>query len=117
MVRSKGAIVLRRKLTSAHKPGEAGDMSGELKTALVDAERYVSNNLERKDYARNRSLDVPIASGVIEAACKEVVKQRVACSGMKWKRQGLQAVLTLRSLDQSTGRWEQFWGKVQVLVW
>ena len=112
-----GAIKLRRKLTNALKAGEAGDLSGELKTALVDAERHVSNNLGRMDYAGNRTLELPIGSGVIEAACKHVVKQRVACSGMKWKRKGLQAVLTLRSLCQSTGRWDQFWGKVQVLGW
>jgi hypothetical protein len=109
-----GAIKLQRKLTGAL---EAGDWSGEVKAALLDAERYVSNNLGRMDYAVNRALELPIGSGVIEAACKHVVKQRVACSGMKWKRKGLQAVLTLRSLYQSTGRWEQFWGKVQVLGW
>ena len=118
-----GAIKLRRKLTRAL---EAQDLGSELKTALVDAHRYVSNNpfdcaqggrIERMDYAGNRTLDLPIGSGVIEAACKHVVKARVACSGMKWKRKGLQAVLTLRSLYQSTGRWDQFWGKVQVLGW
>ena len=92
-------------------------MSSEVKAALVAASRYVDNNLGRMDYAVNRALNLPIGSGVIEAACKHVVKQRVACSGMKWKRKGLQAVLTLRSLYQSTGRWEQFWGKVQVLGW
>ena len=85
--------------------------------ALVDAVRYVSNNIERMDYAGNRKLDLPIGSGVIEAACKHVVKQRVGCSGMRWKRKALQAVLTLRSLYQSTGRWEQFWNKVQTLGW
>jgi hypothetical protein len=109
-----GAIKLQRKLTGAIA---AGDVSGETKSALVDAARYVSHNLGRMDYAVNRALNLPIGSGVIEAACKHVVKQRVACSGMKWKRKGLQAVLTLRSLYQSTGRWEQFWGKVQVLGW
>ena len=83
----------------------------------MDAARYVGNNIERMDYAGNRTLELPSGSGVIEAACKHVVKQRVACSGMKRKRKGLQAVLTLRALYQSTGRWEQFWGKVEKLGW
>ena len=109
-----GAIKLQGKLTGAL---EAGEVSGEVRAALVAAARYVGNNLGRMDYAVNRALELPIGSGVIEAACKHVVKQRVAGSGMKWKRKGLQAVLTLRSLYQSTGRWEQFWGKVQVLGW
>ena len=95
-----GAIKLQRELAGALA---AGDWSGELRTALVDAERSVGNNLGRMDYAVNRALALPIGSGVIEAACKHVVKQRVACSGMKWKRKGLQAVLTLRPLCQSSG--------------
>ena len=111
---ARGASKLQRKLTAAL---EAKDLSREVEAALVDAVRYVGNNLGRMDYAVNQELNLPIGSGVIEAACKHVVKQRVACSGMKWKRKALQAVLTLRSLYQSTGRWEQFWGKVQVLGW
>jgi hypothetical protein len=91
--------------------------STELSRALEDAIRYVSNNLERMDYSLNGLLGVPLGSGVVEAACKHVVKQRVGGSGMKWKRKGLQAVLTLRSLYLSTGRWEQFWNKVQRLGW
>ena len=110
----KGAKKLQRKLTGAP---EAEGLSSEVEAALAEAVRYVGNNLGRMDYAVNQALNLPIGSGVIEAACKHVVKQRVACSGMKWKRKGLQAVLTLRSLYQSTGRWEQFWGKVQVLGW
>jgi hypothetical protein len=46
-----------------------------------------------------------------------VIKARLCGSGMRWKRKGLQAVLTLRSLQESTGRWEQFWRKVSVMGW
>lgn len=112
-----GAKKLLRKLTQKLEENERETPNSEHKQALVDAVRYVSNNIERMDYAGNRKLELPIGSGVIEAACKHVVKQRVGCSGMKWKRKGLQAVLTLRSLYQSTGRWEQFWTKVQALGW
>jgi len=41
----------------------------------------------------------PIGSGVTEAACKVIVKQRLFNSGMKWKGQGAKAVLCLRSLN------------------
>ncbi len=40
----------------------------------------------------------PIGSGVTEAACKVIVKQRLCCSGMKWKESGAAAVLSLRCL-------------------
>ena len=112
-----GAKKLLNQLTAKLEELKAQAPESEHQSALVDAVRYIGNNLDRMDYAGNRTLSVPIGSGVIEAACKHVVKQRVGCSGMKWKRKGLQAVLTLRSLYQSTGRWEQFWNKVQALGW
>jgi hypothetical protein len=49
---------------------------------------------------------------VTEAACKTVVKQRLCGSGMKWKQSGAAAVLRLRSLILTEGRWEQFWNKI-----
>ena len=112
---ARGAIPLQRKLTGALEASE--DLSGEVKAALVEAARSVGHNLGRMDGAVHQALPLPIGSGVIAAACQQVVKQRGACRGMKWKRKGLRAVLTLRSLYQSTGRREQFWGKVQVLGW
>jgi hypothetical protein len=110
----RGAQRLLSKLRRA--PPDA-NRSSEQSKALEDATRYVSNNLERMDYSLNRVLGVPIGSGVVEAACKHVVKHRAGGSGMRWKRKGLQAVLTLRSLYLSTGRWEQYWNKVQCLGW
>lgn len=112
-----GAKKLLAALTRKHEEIKRSEPTSPHRSALEAAERYVGNNIERMDYAGNRKLNVPIGSGVIEAACKHVVKQRVGCSGMRWKRKALQAVLTLRSLYQSTGRWEQFWAKVQILGW
>jgi hypothetical protein len=51
---------------------------------------------------------LPIASGVVEAACKTLATQRMKQSGMSWGQTGGQAILTLRSLIQSN-RWEQGW--------
>jgi hypothetical protein len=50
----------------------------------------------------------PIASGVMEAACKTLVTQRFKQSGMAWSLAGGQAILTLRSLIQSD-RWQPAW--------
>jgi len=55
---------------------------------------------------------LPIGSGVTEAACKTLIKQRLACSGMRWKEEGASAVIALRTLEMTAGRWEQFWGQV-----
>jgi len=74
------------------------------------------------DYAAHTEKNLPIGSGVAEAACKTLVKQRLCGSGMRWKNQGAKVVLSLRALIQSKGRWQQFWDKVDqygayVCVW
>ena len=51
----------------------------------------------------------PIGSGVTEAACKTLVKQRLCGSGMPWTRRGAQTVLTLRAILLSTSRWTSRW--------
>ena len=56
--------------------------------------------------------NLPIGSGVTEAACKILVKQRLCGSGMHWKDKGAKVILSLRALVQSKGRWQQFWGKI-----
>jgi hypothetical protein len=66
----------------------------------------------RMDYAARVAKKEPIGSGVTEAACKVIVKQRLCCSGMKWKESGAAAVLSLRCLNHTTGRWDQFWSKI-----
>lgn len=69
---------------------------------------YFRNQRHRMQYARYLRNHLPIASGVVEAACKTLVTQRMKQSGMSWGQIGGQAILTLRSLVQSN-RWEQAW--------
>jgi hypothetical protein len=64
------------------------------------------------DYASFHANNLPIGSGVTEAACKVLVKQRLCGSGMRWKEKGAKVVLSLRALIQSAGRWVQFWDKI-----
>jgi hypothetical protein len=65
------------------------------------------------DYASRVAVNEPIGSGVTEAACKVIVKQRLCGSGMKWTTEGgAAAVLSLRALSYTPERWSQFWSKV-----
>ena len=73
---------------------------------------YFRNHKHQMNYPRYRRQGWPIGSGVTEAACKTLVKQRLCASGMRWKEKGAAVVLSLRSLIRSTGRWQQFWGKI-----
>ena len=69
---------------------------------------YFRNQRERMRYAAYRQANLPIGSGVVEAACKTLVSSRLKRSGMRWGIAGGQAVLTLRSVIQSD-RWERAW--------
>ena len=69
---------------------------------------YFRRNRHRMDYAEAAMFALPIGSGVVEAACKTLATQRMKRSGMRWRPEGGQAILTLRSLVQSH-RFEQAW--------
>jgi len=69
---------------------------------------YFRNQRARMQYAEYQRLHLPIASGVMEAACQTLVTQRLKRSGMAWTPNGGQAILTLRSLIQSH-RWPTAW--------
>jgi hypothetical protein len=66
----------------------------------------------RMNYAGRVAANEPIGSGVTEAACKVIVKQRLCGSGMKWTEGGAAVVLSLRTLSYTPGRWDEFWSKV-----
>lgn len=69
---------------------------------------YFRRNCDRMRYAEVAALNLPIGSGVVEAACKTLVTQRMKRSGMRWLHAGGQAILTFRSLLQSN-RFERAW--------
>lgn len=108
-----------------HEPSGADDLLTEMKaltrrrrlTATVRenlqaAITYFENHVHLMKYAAYVEAGLPIGSGVTEAACKTLIKQRFCCSGMRWKETGVKVVLSLRELVQTDGRWDQFWRKI-----
>lgn len=79
-----------------------------LKSAVTD----FTNHKHPMHDARYRRKKFPIGSGVTEAACKTLVKQRWCESGMKWVERGASVVLSLRALVLTNERWQQFWSKI-----
>ena len=67
---------------------------------------YFGRNRHRMHYPQYRALGLPIGSGAVESACKTVVQSRMKQAGMRWSREGAQAMLSLRSLLLS-GRWHE----------
>ncbi|XYH94934.1 hypothetical protein ACMHYB_45045 [Sorangium sp. So ce1128] len=62
---------------------------------------YFRKHRRRMRYATWRAAFLPIGSGVVEAACKTLAAQRMKRSGMRWRHEGGQAILTFRGLIQS----------------
>jgi len=70
--------------------------------------KFFRKNRARMAYAETAAKNLPIGSGVVEASCKTLATQRLRRSGMRWRRDGGQAILTLRSLAQSD-RFDRGW--------
>jgi len=110
-----------------HKQGTAGRFLKELQNQRANLDRknfierdeeirkaigYYKNYKSKMRYSYHSDNNLPIGSGVTEAACKTLVKQRMCISGSRWKDDGASCVLALRTLKLTTGRWQQFWNYV-----
>lgn len=69
---------------------------------------YLFNHRWRMRYQQFREAGYPLGSGTVESACKVVMQERMKHSGMRWSREGAQAMLALRSVLLNE-RWDQVW--------
>ena len=107
-----------RALLSGHDPSQvaAGIRRSATRQGLSSAERkpadacarYLINNRKLLDYAKALRRGYPIATGVVEGACRYLVKDRMDRTGARWSLQGAEAVLRLRALH-SSGDFGEYW--------
>jgi hypothetical protein len=83
------------------------DLSTQRQQALERICGYFESHAHRMAYDDYLAAGYPIASGVIEGACRCVVNDRMERSGMRWVLEGAHAMLGLRSISFS-GLWEEF---------
>jgi hypothetical protein len=69
---------------------------------------YLLKNRAYLHYDQYLSLGLPIATGVIEGACRHLIKDRMDLTGARWGLDGAEAILKLRSL-RSSGDFEAYW--------
>ena len=77
---------------------------------LQGESNYFTTNKQRMDYPLYRHLGLPIGSGVVESACKNVVAKRMKQSGMSWTLDGAKEMLQLRASVMSRRFWDDFEG-------
>ena len=82
-------------------------LRGEKRKAINAACHYFEANLDHMHYDEYLRKGYPIASGAVEGACRHLVKDRLERTGMRWVRDGAQAMLNLRSL-WINGEWDDY---------
>jgi hypothetical protein len=90
------ARVLGSKLTAAQR-----------KSAL-EAATYLTNKAPHLDYPTALAKGWPIATGVIEGACRHLVKDRLELGGARWGLDTAEAILTLRAIV-TNGDFDDYW--------
>lgn len=68
---------------------------------------YLENNRDHMRYDEYLKAGYPIGSGVVEGACRHLVKDRMEQTGMRWTVSGAQAMLHLRATYLNE-EWEDF---------
>jgi hypothetical protein len=81
----------------------------ESQRAAVDTcVRYLDNNEEYLRYDQALASGWPIATGVIEGACRHLIGDRLAITGSRWSVEGAEAILRLRAVIDN-GDFETYW--------
>jgi hypothetical protein len=88
------------------------NLTSQIKIRGANSElRYFCNHRKMMNYDYFVKKGWPIGSGVVEAACKSIVKQRMCRSGQRWTIQGGQHILNLGTYVKSN-RWNQFYDEL-----
>ena len=103
VLQGKSEYVVRglRQMGTKHR------LSGAKKKKLQTICAFLEKNRERMRYDAYLAKGYPIASGVIEGACRHLVKDRLERAGMHWRIAGAQGMLDMRS-TWINGDWEAY---------
>jgi hypothetical protein len=97
----RGVVKGLRRMASQR--GLRGAALKELRTVC----NYLAKNAARMRYDAYLRSGYPIATGVIEGACRHLIKDRMEQGGMRWTLAGAEAMLNVRAVCASS-EWEEF---------
>jgi hypothetical protein len=83
-------------------------LSAEERAPVDDCADYLIKYREFLRYDEYLAAGLPIATGVIEGACRHLVQDRMGRTGARWSLEGAEAVLRLRALRSSMD-FEEYW--------
>ena len=82
-------------------------LKGQKRKTLLSVIQYLQNNRDHMRYDEYLAAGYPIGSGVVEGACRHLVKDRLEQTGMRWEIEGAQAMVQLRSIYLNQD-WDDF---------
>lgn len=83
-------------------------LTGHKGKTLSNVSNYLYRNRTRMRYDQYLAAGLPIASGPVEGACKNLIKDRMERSGMRWTESMAEAIVKLRAIYLS-GDLDQYW--------
>ena len=89
-------------ITGMRRMASLRNLKGEALKAVTTACNYFEKNAQRMRYDEYLQAGYPIASGVIEGACRHIIKDRMEQGGMRWTLDGAKAMLNVRSVLASS---------------
>jgi len=90
-----------------HLDYQLAGLSKPKQTVLTKVMTYLRNNRDYLHYQTYLANGYPIGTGVIEGACRHLVKDRFERAGMRWSKTGAQVMLALRAVYLN-GDWDAF---------
>ena len=83
-------------------------LSGAKRKTMEAVAGYFQRNRARMQYDEYLANGWPIASGPVEGACKNLIKDRMERSGMRWTEPMAEAIVKLRAIYLS-GDFDRYW--------
>ncbi len=83
-------------------------LSPKARKAVDSCAKYLHNHSQYLRYDKYLAQGLPIATGVIEGACRYLIKDRMDITGARWSLVGAESVLRLRALH-SSGDFDEYW--------
>ena len=82
--------------------------AGAERAGADECARYLYSKRDYLGYGTALAKGWPIATGIIEGACRHLIKDRMDITGARWGLEGAEAVLKLRAIT-ANGHFEDYW--------
>ena len=98
-------------ITELRRLANPAEATTSQQTVLTQVANYFERNTPYMHYDQYLANGWPIASGVIEGACRHLVKDRCELSGMRWTQDGVENLLRLRAVAENDD-----WSRLSTLL-